>query len=107
MNNSINETTGYTPAFLVHGRELVTCGLHYLDNDDPNELVFLPRDAYAENLGHLSGIFDQVQTALWHAHVKNTQRYNLRQKDAEFTMGEIVWKRCYFQSDKDAYFSKK
>lgn len=107
MNNSINETTGYTPAFLVHGRELVTCGSHYLDNDDPNELIYLPRDNYAENLGHLSGIFNKVQTALWHAHVKNTQRYNLRRKDAEFNVGDVVWKRCYFQSDKDAYFSKK
>ncbi|KOB71056.1 hypothetical protein OBRU01_14369, partial [Operophtera brumata] len=48
-----------------------------------------------------------VQTALWHSHVKNTQRYNLRRKDAEFNVGDIVWKRCYFQSDKDAYFSKK
>lgn len=107
VNNSINETTKYTPAFLVHGRELVACGSHYLDNDDPNDLVFLPRDTYAENLGHLSGIFDKVQKALWHAHDKNTQRYNLRRKEAEFNVGDVVWKRCYFQSNKDAYFTKK
>lgn len=107
INNSVNESTGYTPAFLVHGRELVTCGSHYLENDTPNELVFLPRDAYAENLGHLSGIFGDVQAALWRSHLKNTQHYNLRRKDAEFNINDIVWKRCYFQSDKEAHFSKK
>ncbi|XP_050665535.1 uncharacterized protein K02A2.6-like [Leptidea sinapis] len=107
MNNSVNETTGFTPAFLVHGRELVTCGSHYLDTDDSNNIIFLPRDAYAENLGHLSIIFGKVQSALRNAHIKNTQRYNLRRREFEFNEGDIVWKRCYFQSDKDAHFSKK
>lgn len=107
MNNSVNETTGFTPAFLVHGRELVTCGSHYLENTAPKELIFSPRDKYAANLGHLRKVFDNVQSALWRSHLKNTQRYNLRRKDAEFQIGDIVWKRCYFQSDKDAHFSKK
>lgn len=107
MNNSVNESTGYTPAFLVHGRELVTCGSHYLECPDSNDLVLPPRDAYAENMGQLSDIFNKVQAALWHAHIKNTQRYNLRRKEAEFNVGDVVWKRCFFQSDKDAYFSKK
>lgn len=90
INNSVNETTGYTPAFLVHGRELVISGSHYIDNDIPNELIFLPRDVYAENLGYLSNIFDKVQVALWQAHQKNAQRYNLRRKYAEFHVGDIV-----------------
>lgn len=64
MNNSVNETTGFTPSFLVHGRELVTCGSHYLDGDNSNDLIYLPRDQYAENLGHLKTIFDRVQKSL-------------------------------------------
>lgn len=107
VNNSVNEVTGFTPAFLVHGRELVVCGSHYTENDDPTEIVFVPRDSYAENLGHLSGIFDRVQARLWHSHQKNSQRYNTRRKQVEFNVGDIIWKRCYLQSDKDAYFSKK
>lgn len=107
MNNSVNEVTGFTPSFLVHGRELVTCGSHYLDNDEPNGVLCLPRDAYAENLGYLAKIFDEVQTALYRSHVKNAQRYNLRRKEMEFNAGDTVWKRCYLQSDKDAHFSKK
>lgn len=107
MNNSVNEVTGYTPSFLVHGRELVTCGSHYLENDEPNDMLCLPRDPYAENLGHLAKIFDDVQTSLYRSHVRNTRHYNLRRKDAEFNVGDTVWKRCYPQSDKDAHFSKK
>lgn len=107
MNNSVNETTGFTPSFLVHGRELVTCGSHYIKNEEPNEIVFLPRDAYAENVGHLAGIFDKVQAAMWHSHQKNSHHYNLRRKHADFVVGDIIWKKCYYQSDKAAYFSKK
>lgn len=107
INNSVNETTGYTPSFLVHGRELVICGSHYVENDTSNDLILLPRDLYAENLGHLANIFDKVQTELWRSHLKNTRRYNLRRKEIDFSVGDIVWKKCYFLSDKDNYFSKK
>lgn len=107
INNSVNEATHYTPSFLVFGRELVTCGSHYVDNDIGNELIFLPRDAYAENLGCLSKIFDDVQFKLFQAHTKNTSHYNLRRKSAEFHVGDTVMKRAYVQSDKDKYFSKK
>lgn len=106
LNSSVNETTGYTPSFLVYGRELVPCGSHYIENES-KDLIFIPRDPYAENLGHLSAIFDKVQLAIWQAHAKNTGHYNLRRKEKEFNVGDIVWKRTYFQSDKGAYFSKK
>lgn len=107
INNSVNEATGYTASFLVYGRELVHCGSHYLDSDLGDELLFLPRDVYSENLGHLVEIFDKVQAALWHTHQKNTSRYNLRRKAAEFQVNDIVYKKTYFQSDKDSHFSKK
>ncbi|CAG9118032.1 unnamed protein product [Plutella xylostella] len=107
INNSVNESTGYTPSFLVYGRELVTCGSHYTDTELGEEIIFLPRDIYAENLGCLADVFDKVQASLWHAHEKNTAQYNLRRKQAEFNIGDIVFKRTYFLSNKDKYFSKK
>lgn len=107
INNSVNEVTNYTPAFLVYSRELVLCGSHYVDHAIGNEVVFLSRDAYASNVGHLAVIFDKVQASLWAAHSKNASHYNLRRKVAEFNINDIVWKKTYFQSDKDNYFSKK
>lgn len=108
INSSVNEVTGYTPSFLVYGRELVTCGSHYIDkNDVTDDLVFVPRDEYAENLGHLAGIFNNVQASLSHSHQKTVKRYDLRRKHAEFNIGDIVWKRCFFQSDKGSHFTKK
>lgn len=107
INNSVNESTGYTPSFLVYGRELVLCGSHYVDNDIGDEVLFLPRDIYAENLGCLSSVFNDVQASLWHAHEKNTAHYNLRRKLAEFSVGDIVYKRTFILSDKDKFFSKK
>ena len=107
MNNSVSEATGYTPAFLVHGRELVTCGSHYIDTDLGDEVIFLPRDIYAENVGCLAGVFDNVQASLWRSHLKNTSHYNSRRKAAEFEIGDFVWKRTYYLSDKSQYFSKK
>lgn len=107
LNNSVNEVTGFTPSFLVYGRELVTCGTHYTDNATDGDLIIEPRESYAENLGHLSTIFNKVQAALLQAHSRNCQTYNLRRKAAEYNIGDIVWKRTFYQSDKDKYFNKK
>lgn len=107
VNSSVNEVTGFTPSFLVYGRELITCGSHYIDTENEEDLVFQPRDSYAENLGVLSSIFNKVQTLLLQAHSRNCQHYNLRRKSAEFNIGDVVWKRTFYQSDKDKYFNKK
>ncbi|KAI5634521.1 integrase core domain-containing protein [Phthorimaea operculella] len=101
MNNSVSEATGFTPSFLVYGREIVTCGSHYVDNDLGDEILFLPRDIYAENLGCLSELFTNVQSKLWHAHIKNASHYNTRRKPLEFRVGDLVMKRTYVLSNKD------
>lgn len=107
MNSAVNEVTGYTPSFLVFGRELVTCGSHYVDADIVDEIIFNSRDAYVENLGCLGKSFDKVQLALIKAHSRNCTTYNLRRKDIDFNVGDIVWKRTFYQSDKDNKFTKK
>lgn len=106
LNNSVSSVTGFTPSFLVYGRELVSCGSHYLDVDN-RDVIFQPRDDYADNLGKLSDIFDKVQALLIQSHSRNAGPYNLRRKPAEFKEGDIVWKRTFFQSDKDKFFTKK
>lgn len=107
LNSAVNEVTGFTPAFLVYGRELVSCGSHYIDADIEDSIIFAPRDAYAENVGSLSKIFDKVQASLIKAHSRNSTNYNLRRKNIDFNIGDIVWKKTFYQSDKDNKFSKK
>lgn len=107
LNSAVNEVTSFTPSFLVFGRELVSCGSHYVDPDLEDNLIFTPRDEYAQNLGTLHQIFDKVQQSLIKTHSRNSTNYNLRRKNIEFNVGDIVWKRTFYLSDKDKRFSKK
>lgn len=107
INSAVNEVTGYSPSFLVFGRELVTCGSHYSDADLEGHIVFTPRDAYAENFGYLSKIFDKVYASLIKAHARNSTYYNLRRKNIDFNVGDIIWRKTFYQSDKGNKFCKK
>lgn len=107
LNSAVNEVTGFTPSFLIYGRELPSDGLHYIDSDLEHQIIFTPRDSYAENLGNLQKIFDKVQLSLIKAHSRNSASYNLRRKNVEFKVGDVIWKRTYYHSDKDNRFSKK
>ncbi|KAI5639559.1 reverse transcriptase (RNA-dependent DNA polymerase) domain-containing protein [Phthorimaea operculella] len=107
INSSVNESTKFTPAFLVFGRELVPCGSTYFQKDTTDDLIFAPRDIYAENLGQLIPIFDKVQSRLHSIHQNNASHYNKHRQNLEFEPGDIVWKRNYPISSSDKNFSAK
>lgn len=107
INSSVNESTRYTPAFLVFGREPVTCGSIYKNNDSSDDLIFAPRDQYADNLGFLSPIFSEVQTRLWKAHQSYASNYNKHHQNLEFQQGDYVWKHNYVLSSAPKHFSAK
>lgn len=107
MNSNVNAVTGFTPSFLVFGRETIPCGSFYTTTEDLEELVFLPRDIYATNAGLLSSIFHKVQTSLYTAHIKNSARYDLRRSCKEFNVGDTVWRKNYTLSNAGSYFSTK
>lgn len=106
INSSVNEVTMFTPAFLVFGRELVSCGSIY-DTDISDEIIFAPRDVYADNIGLISPIFSMVQNKLWLAHQRNTLTYNKKRQHIEFNNGDTVWKRNYTKSAAGRYYSAK
>lgn len=107
INSSVNETTKFTPSFLVFGRELVTCGSIYSDTDSTDDLIYAPRDIYAENLGYLIPVFSQVQSRLYKAHQINAKLYDKHRQYKEFNIGDIVWRRNYPLSSSNKYFSAK
>lgn len=107
LNSCVSSITGFTPNFLVFGRETVPCGSLYTSSRSIEEVIFLPRDIYAENVGFLASYFDKVQTALYLAHAKNSARYDLRRSFKEFNVGDTVWRKNYVQSNAGSYFSAK
>lgn len=90
INSSVNETTKFTPSYLVFGRELVTCGSIYSDIDSTDDLIFAPRDIYAENLGYLIPVFSQVQSRLYKSHQINAKLYDKHRQYKEFNISDIV-----------------
>lgn len=107
MNTAVNESTSYTPFFLVHGREAVANGNIYREFENIQELTILPRDTHASNLGHLTDVFVKVRESLRKAHERNVKYYNNKRRDISFNVGDYVWRRTYKQSAANKYFSAK
>lgn len=98
INSAVNESTGFSPFFLVHAREPVINGNFYKDSDGDYSLT-MPREDYAGEFGCLREVFDKVREHLLNAHAKNATHYNLRRRNAKFSVGDVVWKSNYTQSD--------
>lgn len=98
INSAVNESTGFSPFFLVHAREPVISGTFYRDTDKEYE-PGVPRDEYAGEFHNLKAIFDDVREHLLKAHAQNSTHYNLRKRAAKFSVGDVVWKRTFTQSD--------
>ncbi|XP_052744484.1 retrovirus-related Pol polyprotein from transposon 412 isoform X2 [Bicyclus anynana] len=98
INSAINESTGFSPFFLVHAREPVINGDFYLDTQSEYK-VAMPRDEYAGKFGCMEEIYDSVRKKLLEAHARNAQYYNRRRRNARFAVGDWVWKTTYTQSD--------
>lgn len=98
INSAVNESTGFSPFFLVHAREPVINGTFYRDTEAEYS-VSIPRDDYAGEFGCLREIYENVRVHMLNAHAKNATHYNLRRRDAKFSVGDVVWKANYTQSD--------
>lgn len=110
MNNTVNCATGYTPFFLMHGREQIIDGdLHRnpLADGDNNSRNGVHPEAYAQRLDKLSAVYEQVSDALLKAYQKGAYHYNLRRKHVTYQVGDVVWRRNFVQSNALNYFAQK
>jgi len=100
VNSALHASTGYTPAYLNHGRELARP--HTADRHKPG-----PADAPGTTRRRLEEAFELVRIQLARSFQKQERAYNLRRRDWRPRLGDTVWKRDRPLSTKSQGFSSK
>ncbi|XP_011687092.1 PREDICTED: uncharacterized protein LOC105449534 [Wasmannia auropunctata] len=100
FNTAQHEATGYTPAYLNHGREL--------RSPHPEDRRSQQTPALSETTHRqLEAAYDVVRTNLARAFDRQQKHYNLRRRAWRPTPGEWVWKRLHSLSNKKDAFNAK
>lgn len=103
IRTATHDSTEFTPYFVNYGRNYISLGDEYQRIRDTAEGVkFVPREQTEE-------IFTKVKENLKKAYHRYEKYYNLRANDKlpDFEIGELVYKRNYFQSSKPKKFNAK
>lgn len=109
INTACHEVTGFSPSYLNFGRNTPIRGDYYGEVTSTADFELLPGDrgAYAEELGQLVDLYEDVARRLTRAYQRNAGRYNLRKRDIVFAVGDRVWRRNKVLSDAANHFSAK
>jgi len=99
-NTARHEATGYTPAYLNHGRELH--GPHPDQHHHPTAAA--PPET---NHRRLKEAYEVVRANLARAFQRQEKYYNLRRRPWKPEIGDKVWKRLHPLSRKDDAFNAK
>ena len=87
---SVNESTGFTPYFLMYGREArIPADLIYGDIESPAATV--EGDPVTERLRHLRSAYETTREHLGAAAKRRKRYYDLRAKLSSFPVGCKVW----------------
>lgn len=107
LNSSIHSSTGHTPFFVTHGREMSEVGSdHRLVRHD-EELTQEQREARKQQM--FADLYDIVSKNLSKAHDSTTKTYNLRHhKFAKaFVPGQLVYRKNMKLSNAAEHYNAK
>lgn len=107
LRTAVHETTGFTPAYLNFGRELIACGDGFEILRPEDHPPMESAENYGEKLRTLNQVYQEVHQKMKEAHDRGAQRYNLRRRGLEFKVKDLVWKRNFVQSDAVKFVSAK
>lgn len=108
INSARNEVTKFSPHFLMFGKELVLNANAQSGSplEDGEDFEF-DRPTHVKKLKELEELRGEVEDRMKVAFERNERRYNLRRRDVEFEIGQVVYRRNFVKSDKAKGFSKK
>lgn len=106
VNTAVHEVTGRTPYFINYGSEMVLHGNEYHTGQDETHDT-QNESSSSERVKVLAKLREFVSTRLQKAFVKSREQYNLRRRNLEFSVGDMVLKRSFPLSDAGNYFSAK
>ena len=100
MNTSVHTATKLSPYFINFGRNMILSGKEYQTSMLDKNKVNPPEERFDK-------IRTMVEQNLLKAYEKSKQKYDLRARPVEFSIGDIVWKTNHRQSDAMKYISAK
>lgn len=108
INSARSEVTKFTPHFLMFGSELLFhAGQRSGDTVEKGEDFDFDREGYVKKLKELDSLRGEVEDRMRVSYERNAKRYNLRKREKEYEIGQVVYRRKFVKSDKGKYFSKK
>lgn len=95
MRTAVNESTGFSPAFLTFGRELRSPHDLVSDVFDSDLSEFEPRDYSERLLRDLAVSFEHARKVMDDSLRQQSQRYNLRRRDLKLSIDQLVWRKNF------------
>ena len=87
-----NTTTGFSPSYLLHGREISLQNSENLKPKLPADKENTAVDCRLENLKSILRLaYESVKKANKESHLKNKQYYDKKAKQRNFQMGDNVY----------------
>lgn len=107
LRTSVHEATGYTPFFLNFGREYC---FHPSDHNLYDDTSVGPVEAVEKRslfLTRFKEVFDDVSLRIRRCYDKNKRYYDRKREGISFNVGDRVFKRTFYKSDKSKQFMAK